>query len=58
MSLLEDVEAKLVKAHAAIKDARHARHGMEKDWFDAIGTALVHMGEAVHRVAEEVESKK
>jgi hypothetical protein len=55
---MSEVEEKLVKAHAAIKDARHARHGMEKDWFDAIGTAMVHMGEAVHRVAAEIESKK
>jgi uncharacterized protein with HEPN domain len=54
MTLISEVEEKLAKVHAAIKDARHARH---EEWLDAIGTALVHMGEAVHRVAEEIESK-
>jgi uncharacterized protein with HEPN domain len=51
---MSEVEEKLVKVHAAIKDARHVRH---EEWLDAVGTALVHMGEAVHRVAEEIESK-
>lgn len=54
MTLVSDVEEKLAKVHAAIKDARNARH---EEWLDAVGTALVHMGEAVHRVAEEIERK-